>query len=111
MPLKGFNYIMIRSLFLILMLSASLTSNLIAQEEEEPEMALLPLGEGREEVFYLCSACHSIKTVVQQKLSREVWDETLDYMVSEQGMPELDEEDRLKILNYLGTHVSPENSP
>lgn len=33
------------------MLSASLTSNLIAQEEEEPEMALLPLGEGREEVF------------------------------------------------------------
>jgi len=26
-------------------------------------------------------------------------------------MPELDEEDRLKILNYLGTHVSPENSP
>ena len=78
------------------------------QEDDYPEMALLPQGEGREEVFYLCSACHSIKTVVQQKLSREVWDKTLDYMVAEQGMPELDAEDRLKILNYLGSNVSPE---
>lgn len=101
---------MIRLFLLLLIYSVSLTSNLIAQEEEQ-EMALLPAGEGREEVFYLCSACHSIKTVVQQKLTREVWDETLDYMVSEQGMPELDEEERLTILNYLGTHVSPENSP
>lgn len=87
------------------------TGIVIAQEDEEPEMALLPHGEGREDVFYLCSACHSIKTVVQQKLSREMWDETLDYMVSEQGMPELDEEERMNILNYLATHVSPETSP
>lgn len=79
--------------------------------QEEPEMALLPQGEGREEVFYLCSACHSIKTVVQQKLSRDMWDKTLDYMVDEQGMPELDEEDRKIILDYLSSHVSIEKSP
>lgn len=80
-------------------------------QEEEPEMALLPQGEGREEVFYLCSACHSIKTVVQQKLSRDMWDKTLDYMVDEQGMPELGEEDRKIILDYLSSHVSIEKSP
>jgi cytochrome c len=74
---------------------------------EEPEMALLPEGKGREEVFYLCSACHSIRTVVQQRLSRDVWDETLDYMVEEQGMPVLEEEERVLILEYLGMHVSP----
>lgn len=88
-----------------------LINNVAAQEDEDPDMALLPHGEGREDVFYLCSACHSIKTVVQQKLSRDMWDKTLDYMVAEQGMPELDEEDRLIILNYLAIHVSIEKSP
>ncbi|MBT6032195.1 MAG: hypothetical protein HOH19_06440 [Kordiimonadaceae bacterium] len=84
----------------------SIAGSVIGQEEDEPEMALLPQGEGREEVFYLCSACHSIKTVVQQRLSRDMWDKTLDYMVSDQGMPELETEERAQILNYLSTHVS-----
>ena len=86
-------------------------SSVIGQEEDEPDMALLPQGEGREEVFYLCSACHSIKTVVQQKLSRDMWDKTLDYMVAEQGMPELEVEERSQILNYLATYVSIEKNP
>jgi len=74
---------------------------------DDPDMALLPVGQGREQVFYLCSACHSIRTVTQQKLSRRVWDETLDWMVEEQGMPEQDDEDRKIILDYLSEHVSP----
>jgi len=44
--------------------------------------------------------------VVQQRLSRDVWDETLDWMVEEQTMPELDPEERAVILDYLSTFLS-----
>ncbi|MEE9301426.1 MAG: hypothetical protein V3V17_09935 [Alphaproteobacteria bacterium] len=43
---------------------------------------------------------------MQQRLSRDVWDETLDWMVEEQDMPELDPEARELILDYLGTYLS-----
>ena len=103
---------MIRVFMFLMVFFNLLYATVSAQEEDEdPEMALLPIGEGREDVFYLCSACHSIKTVVQQKLSRDKWDEMLDYMVAEQGMPELEAVDRQRILDYLATHVSIEKSP
>jgi hypothetical protein len=102
---------MIRLFVFSWMFFIAVASGVSGQEDDEPDMALLPQGEGREEVYYLCSACHSIKTVVQQRLSREMWDKTLDYMVAEQGMPELDAEDRSQILNYLATYVSIEKNP
>ena len=61
----------------------------------------LPPGSGREEVYYTCQACHSLAIVKQQGLSRESWDETLVWMVEEQGMPEIDPEERDRILDYL----------
>ena len=69
----------------------------------------LPAGEGREEVLYNCASCHSIQTVVQQKLDRAAWDETLVWMVEEQGMAELEPGKRQLILDYLSTHVAPES--
>ena len=95
---------------LLLMAAMGLMLGTVSNSQEidiEAEMALLPEGLGKEEVFYTRIACHSIRTVVQQKLSKKVWDETLDWMVEEQGMPELAPEDRELILNYLGEHVSP----
>ena len=68
----------------------------------------LPAGEGREEVLYSCASCHSIQTVVQQKLDRAAWDETLVWMVEEQGMAELEPGKRQLILDYLSTYVAPE---
>ena len=66
----------------------------------------LPPGPGREEVYYTCAACHSIKLVVQQRLDRDFWDETLDYMVKEQAMPKLEADERTVILDYLSTYLS-----
>lgn len=66
----------------------------------------LPPGPGREEVYYSCSACHSIRLVAQQRLDRDFWDETLDYMVEEQAMPELEPDQREVILTYLSTFLS-----
>jgi len=78
-----------------------LTIFLSFAEEEEDEFQGLPPGVGQEEVFYACSACHSLKIVQQQRLTKKVWDETLDWMVEEQGMGGLEEEERVIILNYL----------
>ena len=64
----------------------------------------LPPGPGHEAIAGLCGACHSLRLVVQQRLDRASWDETLDWMVVEQGMPVLAPDERAVILDYLETH-------
>lgn len=75
---------------------------------DDPDLALLPEAPAKEDVFYTCSACHSIKLVAQQRLSKAGWDEMLDWMVVEGGMDELEGEDRELILDYLSTAFSVE---
>lgn len=76
---------------------------------DEEDWDGLPPGKGREEVYYACQACHSLAIVKQQGLSREWWDDTLTWMVEEQNMAELDEEDRALVLEYLSTHYGPDS--
>ena len=71
----------------------------------------LPPGKGRDDVYSFCAACHSAKLVAQQGLTRESWDETLDWMIEEQGMVELDAEMRTIILNYLSTYLNIDHRP
>ena len=84
-----------------------------AQEWEAPPVndaenfGGLPEGPGRDIVFYHCAICHSARLVLQQRLSRGVWDETLDWMVEEQGMNALEPEVRKIVLDYLSTHLNP----
>jgi len=74
-------------------------------EREGQDWAGLPPGPGREEVFYTCKACHSLKMVTQQGLSRDRWDEALEWMVEEQGMDPIDDVAvRNRILDYLAEH-------
>ncbi len=77
-------------------------------EQAEDDWAGLPAGRGREEVFYLCQACHSLAIVKQQGLSRPDWDETLDWMVEEQGMPEPEPAEREALLDYLADRFGPD---
>lgn len=74
--------------------------DLIREPEDMPE------GPGRDTVFYMCTACHSMQIVVQQGLSRERWDKVLIWMVEEQGMAELDQATRDEILDYLAKHYN-----
>ena len=76
-----------------------------AQAEEENPWAPLPPGEGAEETYFACIACHSLRTVTNGGYSRAVWDELLDWMVEEQGMWEMDAEEREIVLNYLATYI------
>jgi cytochrome c len=71
-------------------------------EAQEENWEGLPPGPGREEVFYTCNVCHSLKLVTQQGMSRGRWDDLLDWMIEEQGMNEFDSADaRTLVLDYL----------
>ena len=67
--------------------------------QEEPEQ--YPDGPNREDTFYFCTPCHGFKIVAAQGMSRERWDESLTWMVKRHSMPDVQGEDRRKILDYL----------
>ncbi|GGK27555.1 hypothetical protein [Salinarimonas ramus] len=73
-----------------------------------PDLGGIPDDVGAEETFYLCSACHSMSLVTQQRLTDARWDYTWDWMVEEQGMPEMDDETKELVLSYLKRHFSAE---
>jgi cytochrome c len=83
-----------------------------AAEESAVDFQGLPPGAGREEVFYLCNACHSLKTVQQQGLPRDRWDELLHWMTEKQGMPALEGKERDVVLDYLAENYGiPDRQP
>lgn len=64
----------------------------------------LPRTEGYEAVFNSCSGCHSLRTVMQQRLTAAGWDSVLTWMVEQQGMPPLEPDRRAQIIVYLTRH-------
>jgi hypothetical protein len=74
-------------------------------EPETPEA--LPPGEGREDTFYACTACHGTAVIRRAGLSRARWDELLDWMVEKQGMNPLEPELRAMVLDYLAAAFPP----
>jgi len=75
------------------------------------EYSGLPRTEGVETVVAQCTYCHSAALVMQQRLSRERWDERVNWMIAERGMPEPDAADRKVILDYLAAHFSDPTGP
>ena len=82
----------------------------VVAAEKAPPWQYLPEGDGRAETYAFCSGCHSFRLVEQQGMNREQWDETLVWMVEEQGMAELPPELRERILAYLST-AFPQDRP
>ena len=89
---------------ILLLAGGGLLVSAIAQQADEADYGGLPPGPGREEVYDTCQACHSLMIVVQQGLTRDSWEESLVWMVEEQGMPEPDEATWALILDYLAKH-------
>jgi hypothetical protein len=96
-----------RKVALVLVLAGlALARTTVAQNVEE-EPSVLPEGPYRDEVFYLCTACHSSRLVRNQAMSRERWDETLTWMSERHGMPKIEGEEREQVLDYLTGHLGP----
>ena len=89
----------------ILMLVAGAGAAGAQHPAEDP--SVVPDGPDRDEVVYLCTACHSSRLVRNQALSRERWDDTLTLMSERHGMPELAGEERARFLDYLAAHFGP----
>jgi len=79
-----------------------------AMSADAGEFGRLVDGKGAEETYYACTGCHSDMLVAQQGLTRERWNELIDWMIDEQGMPELEPEERKLILDYLAKNYGPD---
>ena len=77
--------------------------------QEEPEQ--YPDGPNREDTFYFCTPCHSFKIVATQGMSRERWDGTFNFMVTRHNMPDVQGQDREKMLDYLTTAFPERRAP
>lgn len=67
----------------------------------------LPAGQGRDETFYTCTACHGVAIIVRQGMPRERWDATIDDMIRQHNMPPPDDADRRLVVDYLATAFPP----
>jgi mono/diheme cytochrome c family protein len=76
-----------------------------AADEETPE--ILAPGEGREETFYYCIACHNTALIRRSGFTRQQWDELMDWMSEKHGMNPLEGELRETIVNYLAEAYPP----
>ena len=77
-------------------------------EQEQTLFRGMPDADGRLEVFGFCGSCHSIDLVLQQGLSRAVWEEVLVEMVRDQEMVPLKPDIRVKVLDYLEEYYGPD---
>lgn len=75
-----------------------------AAETALPYLGVLVEADGARETWAYCTACHSERLVAQQGLTREGWEEVLEFMVEEQGMLPIEGADRERVLVYLSTH-------
>jgi hypothetical protein len=74
------------------------------RDEDPKEYAA---GPGRDDTFYACTACHAFKIVAQQGMTREQWDESLNWMTQRHKMPPITGRDRDVILAYLAASYGP----
>ncbi len=76
---------------------------------EDP--SVMPDGEGRDEVFYGCTACHSSAVIRRSRLSRAQWERLMDWMAERHGMPPLEGQDRAMMVDYLARNFGPAQAP
>ncbi len=89
-------------------LAASASAVELAQftpREEAPEE--FPPGPGREDTFYACTACHNFKLVAQQGMTRQQWENLLQWMTDKHSMSPLLANEKKIVLDYLEATYPP----
>lgn len=90
---------------LVLLMGASMAAAQVEFPDEGPE--ILPDLPNREEVFNRCTACHSTAIIRRTRLDRARWDDLMDWMTEKQGMPALEGDERVQIVDYLAAAFRP----
>jgi hypothetical protein len=81
-------------------------SNIQLVDGKDLETALLA-GDGLELVKANCTTCHSSALILQNRFTREGWNEKIVWMQETQGLWDLGENEP-KILDYLAANYAPE---
>ena len=89
------------ALLLAATLSLGVAAGAARAQDHNDQPEDLPAGQGRDETFFTCTACHGIAIIVRQGLPRERWDATIDDMIGQHNMPPPDDADRRLIVDYL----------
>lgn len=92
-------------------LAATLVAFSASAQEVSEDPAVFPDGPYRDEVFYFCTACHSSRLIRTQRMTRELWDDTLHWMTERHDMPPLAGEERQRFLDYLAHAFGPATPP
>ncbi len=72
--------------------------------DDPPELAP---GPGRDLVTINCVVCHSLRVVVDTRMSRADWDASITWMQQKHHLWSFTDEDRALILDYLETTQGP----
>ncbi len=113
-PRRGAGRLMLRSAFLALALMAGAAVAQTSNPADAPggeDPSVLPAGNGQEEVFYACTACHSTAIIRRSAFPRAQWDGLMDWMTEKHGMNPLEGEERKLIVDYLAQHFGPRTAP
>ena len=97
------------ALFALSAIDVSAQSKRERPREETPEQ--YPAHPQRDDTFYFCTACHSFKIIAQQGMSRERWNDTIDYMIERHKMVDVQGEHRDQMLDYLSTAFPERRAP
>jgi hypothetical protein len=65
----------------------------------------LPPGDRRSEVVSTCTTCHSAGLLLQRRMPRTGWDETITRMQEKHGLQKLEPDLRGAILDYLAANL------
>ncbi len=90
---------------LVLVMSAAMAAAQVEFPDESPE--IFPDFPNREEVFNRCTACHSTAIIRRTRLDRVRWDDLMDWMTEKHGMPTLEGEERIRVVDYLASAFPP----
>lgn len=88
-------------------LAVALTAGAGGRPAAQEESVELAPGPGGELVALHCAVCHSLKIVVDTRMSRQDWDDSITWMQKKHHLWEFGEENRALILDYLEATQGP----
>lgn len=102
---RWFNMITFKKSILILGLIALPCSYANSEDKLDKDTGFV-VDTGFELVKAHCTGCHSSALVIQNRMSRDTWLDTIRWMQKTQGLWPLGESEKV-ILDYLAKHYSP----